>query len=79
MTNKPTKPRASVTMPTCPHCQQAKGALKQAGAYHQFEHDGALVKLFHVKCKACQQPFTLREIWPITPDPGAEGLLSPVT
>lgn len=72
------KPRASVTMPVCPHCQQAKGTLKLAGSYHQFEHDGQLIKLFHVRCKACEQPFTLREIWPITTDPGVEGLDRPV-
>ena len=76
---KPTKPRASVTMPICPHCQQSKGLLKQAGAYHQFQHDGELIKLFHVKCKACNQPSTLREIWPISPESGAEGLPCPVT
>lgn len=72
------KPRASVTMPVCPHCQQAKGVLKQAGAFHQLQHDGQLIKLFHVKCKACDQPFVLREIWPITPESGEKGLAQPV-
>jgi hypothetical protein len=77
MSSKPTKPqatkaRASVTMPICPHCQQAAGVLKQAGAYHEMEHDGSRIKLFYVKCKACEGSFTLREVWPNTPDPGAK-------
>lgn len=70
MSQPKTKPRASVTMPACPHCQQAAGSRKQAGAYHQFEHDGQRVKLFHVKCKACDGAYTLREIWPTVPDSG---------
>ena len=65
MTKKPT---ASVTMPICPHCQEAAGTRKQAGSYHCFEHDGQAVRLFHVRCKGCDGSFTLREIWPITPE-----------
>lgn len=68
------KAKASVTMPVCPHCQQAKGCLKQAGAYHQFDHEGQIIKLFHVRCKACEAPFTLREIWPISPESGEKDL-----
>ncbi len=63
------KQRVSITMPICPHCQQAAGTRKQAGAYHELEHDGARIKLFYVQCKACEGSFTLREIWPIAPDP----------
>lgn len=64
------KLRATITMPVCPHCSQAAGVLKQAGAYHEFEHDGNRIKLYHVRCKGCENSFTLREVWPITPDPG---------
>lgn len=65
------KKKASVTMPTCPHCQQAAGCLKQRGAYHELEHDGERIKLFHVRCKACEGSFTLREVWPIGAESGA--------
>lgn len=58
-------------MPTCPHCEQAAGYRKQAGSYHEMEHDGKVIKLFYVKCKACDGSYTLREVWPAgTPDPG---------
>lgn len=64
--SKPTKPRASITMPVCPHCSQAAGLLKKCGAYHEFKHEDKLIKLFYVKCKGCDGSFTLREVWPIT-------------
>jgi hypothetical protein len=64
------KKRASITMPVCPHCQQSCGTRKQAGAFHTFEHDGQRIKLFHVRCKGCEGSFVLREIWPVTPEPG---------
>jgi len=67
------KPRASVTMPVCPHCQQSVGFRKSSGAYHKFEHDGSVIKLYYVRCKGCDGSYTLREVWPAgSPESEAE-------
>lgn len=64
MTQPNKKPRASVTMPICPHCQKAEGFRKTRGAYHKFDHDGQTIKLYYVRCKSCEGAYTLREVWP---------------
>jgi hypothetical protein len=66
------KPKVSITIPRCPHCDQAAGCTKNRGAYHSFEHDGYLMKLYHVTCKGCEQVYTLKEAWPLGADPAAD-------
>lgn len=60
---------ATVEHQPCPHCGSGAGCLKQAGAYHTHEDQasGKLVKWFRVRCRECEKPYTLREVWPISP------------